>query len=351
MKKIIALITILLSFSLTSCGITKNVITIDKIYNENNQNYTIDWSQAYEKARKSTCFIYDMLNSKERSGLCVAKDGNTYYIVTTAEFHRKLTLSVYYENELLANANEITINHDQSNNLSLLSFTTTKDIELIPVTYSNLEVEKGIPAMVLTNNVIAVSDNEQIFVPYMNKGIISYVSDNAISTDAPTNSLSLGAGIFDQNGDLLGIINQEETKTSSTTTDYYQGICYGIRSEELQIIVNQLKVSDVKRVSLGVTVTMVDQNVLNDSNINISLPDDGIYCRVVEVAYPSNAYTAGIKSNDIIFEINGDKVTSLDTISKHLMTSIPTTTLNFKVGRMENGMLNYYDLSVKLSQY
>lgn len=368
MKKILGIILICMCFIVSSCNLQKeDKVIIDSIYQEPSK--AINYEESFNKAKKSVCFFYDTSNKKsdlkEWSGICVDKvingDENTYYILTVSNLSNLETVEIYYENYYYTNdeayyQNEsgFQISTDKSNNLSLVYFTTKEDNGLEPVTFSTSNLSKGNDSFVVTttlNQYIGEDNNLHTnFIPHLNKGIISYLSDTRISTDAPTNSLSLGSGIFDQNGDLCGLITSEETVDNKTSpSDYYEGICSAIKASALMSIFEQLKsYKSITRPTLGIMVAMVDQTLLDESDVNITLPDDNFYCYVSNVVIPGNANNAKVLANDIIISINDINITSLNTISSILMVSIPGDSLNVKIGRMSAGEFKTINLTIIL---
>ncbi len=134
-----------------------------------------------------------------------------------------------------------------------------------------------------------------------------------ILTNAEINSGNSGGGLFDMNGNLVGIVNAKISSSSqSSTTATVEGMGYAIPSNTVTKIVNELKnngyVSD--RATLGVKV-ITDSSYLQYYGVT-----DGAL--VGEVVEGGPAEKAGIEAYDVIIAIDNNKVSSFSDLSKYL---------------------------------
>ncbi len=130
-----------------------------------------------------------------------------------------------------------------------------------------------------------------------------------IQTDASVNEGNSGGGLFNINGDLIGIIN---SKSSSTYTTTVEGMGYAIPSNRVVRIISNLKefgfVKD--RATLGVKVGSYS------SNSFFYKESGGLY--VTEVIPGMGADKAGIQAEDQIVEVDGTEISSYAILNKVL---------------------------------
>lgn len=342
MKKILCLIAIIFSFSLTSC--TANKITIDEIHQEADEHYGIDYTKAYEQASLSTCVVYDNVLNNIHTGVCISQQDNSYYIITANDFTLRDSTTVYY-NDVPYSVDSI--HTDVENNLALIQFTTTDTISLKPAEKSEEEVVRGLPIMALTIYYTGNVETNPLFSYYFNKGIISYVDDTRVSSDVANNTVSVGSGIFDTKGCLIGVINEEFTAPSDNSGDYYQGISNALPTDIIQDITLDLTSGSItSRPLFGMTVATVNQDILDESDISISLPDNDFYILVNSVTENGNVGVAGLKAGDIIISINDFKISSLSSLTKFSKTVMANDVLSISYGRMNAGVLEINTISV-----
>ena len=168
--------------------------------------------------------------------------------------------------------------------------------------------------LVLGQDVIAIGNPLGLGISCSN-GIVSalekeiYINNvymTVIQTNAAVNEGNSGGGLFDINGNLIGIVNAK--KTGSFTSASVEGMGYAIPSSTVIRIVQELidngYVKD--RATLGIKVA-------TNSSYSTS---DGVL--VTEVMEGSSADQAGMLANDIITALNGKEVTSYADLAKLL---------------------------------
>ena len=136
---------------------------------------------------------------------------------------------------------------------------------------------------------------------------VNNVYMSVIQTNAAVNEGNSGGGLFDINGNIIGIVNAK--RSSSTSSTIVEGIGYAIPSNKaLEIITEIIENGYVKdRAALGIKVYTSGNYYTNVSGLVIS-----------EVIEGGAADKAGIKAFDIITAINDDTVTSYGDLSKIL---------------------------------
>ena len=124
-----------------------------------------------------------------------------------------------------------------------------------------------------------------------NMGIESF-----IQTDAVVNPGNSGGALVNLNGDLIGINSAIASHTGS-----YEGYSFAIPSSLASKVVDDLlKYKVVQRALLGVQIQEVDAKLASEKKLNTL---NGVY--VQGLSENSAAAAAGLKTGDIITQING----------------------------------------------
>ncbi|MDO7844946.1 trypsin-like peptidase domain-containing protein [Hymenobacter sp. M29] len=127
-----------------------------------------------------------------------------------------------------------------------------------------------------------------------NMGIESF-----IQTDAVVNPGNSGGALVNLNGDLIGINSAIASHTGS-----FEGYAFAIPSSLASKVVDDLlKYKVVQRALLGVSIREVDAKLASEKKLNTL---NGVY--VEGLSESSAAAAAGLKTGDIITQINGVNV-------------------------------------------
>lgn len=155
-------------------------------------------------------------------------------------------------------------------------------------------------------------------------GIVSAVGRNSllqdvtyqdfIQTDAAINPGNSGGALINTNGEVIGI------NTAIASRDgYYQGYGFAIPSNMAKYVMESLiKTGKVDRGFIGVGIQNIDAKmakVLNLSNMDGAL--------VNNVYKDSPGEKAGLKVNDVIIELNGEKVKTVTELQKKVSSTPP----------------------------
>lgn len=126
-----------------------------------------------------------------------------------------------------------------------------------------------------------------------------------IQTNAAVNAGNSGGGLFDINGNLIGIVNAKNTSTMTTNVE---GMSYAIPSNTVvRIISDLIENGYVKdRAALGVRV-YTSSSFYKTNGVVVS-----------EVIPGGSAEEAGIQANDVITAIDGQTVSGYADLSKIL---------------------------------
>ena len=247
------------------------------------------------------------------SGVIISDDG---YIVTN--------------NHVIDHADEIEVvlNDRRSYSAKLIGTDPTTDIALIKID------EKDLPYLTYGNSddlkigewVIAVG-NPFNLTSTVTAGIVSAKSrsinilanqnqtlgiESFIQTDAAVNPGNSGGALVNSRGELVGINTAIASQTGS-----YSGYSFAVPVSIAKKVVDDLReYGVVQRALLGVNIRDIDKALAEDKGLD---KIEGVF--VVNVGDNSGAKEAGMKADDVILSVDGEKVNSVpqlqEKISKH----------------------------------
>jgi len=153
-------------------------------------------------------------------------------------------------------------------------------------------------------NLGIIGNNNNPNNPFQNQNVTNKSNlglECFIQTDAAVNPGNSGGALVNLRGELVGINTAILSPTGS-----FAGYSFAIPVNLLAKVVGDIKqFGSVQRAMLGVTIKDINTEMAKVKNISVQ---DGVY--VEEVSDRSGALDAGIKSGDIITEIDGVKVNS-----------------------------------------
>ena len=148
--------------------------------------------------------------------------------------------------------------------------------------------------------------------------------DRFIQTDASINRGNSGGPLFDMRGNVIGINNAIFSPSGGSV-----GIGFAIPAEIAQPIVAKLREGqEIERGYLGVSLQPVDDDLADSLGLR-----DGSGEIVQLVSDDSPAEAAGLRAGDIITGVNGQDVTSSQTVSILVANITPGTTVPIEVLR------------------
>lgn len=268
--------------------------------------------------KSSTYFGQQLASTSKGSGVVISEDG---YIVTNAH--------------VIKDGDGIKVK-DANGNIyaaKLIGYDTKTDLAVIKIEANNLKyvtisdsdsLEIGDTAIVIGNplgNGISVSDG---IISALNKEIsIENETMYLIQTNAAVNQGNSGGGLFDINGNLIGIVNAKSGNTSSSVS--VEGLGYAIPSNTVTKIANDIISNGYvkNRATLGVKISQINQ----DAN---GFPK-GVY--VIEVIEGGAAQEADIHVYDRIIELNGKSISTYGELSAALNELNVGDTTTIKVVR------------------
>ncbi len=239
------------------------------------------------------------------SGVIISEDG---YIITN--------------NHVVEGGTEITVvtSDGTEYNAEVVGTDEKSDIAVIKVDASGLtpaiignsdNVQAGDKAVVIGNPLGTLGGT-------VTDGIISAVNreitiDNEtmslLQTNATINSGNSGGGLFDGQGNLIGIVNAKESGTTSSGTTI-EGLGFAIPINEAMDVAEQLMTygTVTNRATLGVHVSEVTQDTRGYKA--------GLY--ITDVVRGGAAEAAGLQAYDRIVSVDGTDITSYADLSSVL---------------------------------
>ena len=217
---------------------------------------------------------------------------------------------------------------------------------LVPVTVGS---STNLP---VGSTVIAIGNpGGEILANTVTRGIISALERTSMSSsnttrnvnyiqhDAPINSGNSGGGLFDYQGNLIGI-NTLKYRGSYYSSGSYEGLGFAIPVETAYPIAQQLiEHGKVIRPQIGVTVTDQDGP---DEPMNDYAPASVCITSVID---GSAGEKAGLQQYDFITAVNGERVTSRRELTTLLDNYQPGDTVTLTIVRYNNATVqsNNYD--------
>ena len=128
-----------------------------------------------------------------------------------------------------------------------------------------------------------------------------------LQTSAEINSGNSGGGLFNMNGELIGIVNAKIAGTS------VEGMGYAIPSSIVVKSINDLKDHGyiTGKARLGVTVETKQYQTWPYMQTHV-------YIQVKEISPNGSAAQSGLQVDDILYQFNGTEITSFEVLSQQL---------------------------------
>ena len=257
------------------------------------------------------------------SGVIISKDG---YIVTN--------------NHVIDGAQKITVKTSDGTeyDAKLVGTDAKSDIAVLKVDANNLtpatlgdssKISVGDTAIAIGNplGTLGGTVTDGIISATSRELVVNNESMKLIQTNATINSGNSGGGLFDGNGNLIGIVQSKDSGTSSSGATI-EGIGFAIPVNDAMEVAEQLikngKVTD--RATLGVYLQTLTTQQGNYT--------PGVY--VTNVIDGSGAQAAGLKAYDKIVGADGKEVSSYPDLSAILKTKKPGDTVDLTIDRDGN---------------
>ncbi|MGL4394994.1 MAG: Do family serine endopeptidase [Hyphomicrobium sp.] len=251
------------------------------------------------------------------SGFVVSSDG---YIVTN--------------NHVIDGATKIQVQFDDESKFDakLIGTDQRTDIALLKI-----ESPKPLPAVNLTMKPPRVGDwalavgNPFGLGGTVTAGIVSALARDIgsgpydyLQIDAAVNRGNSGGPTFNLDGDVIGVNTAIYSPSGGNV-----GIAFAVPAKTVQDVINQLKSSGaVSRGWLGVKIQNVDDDTA--ASLGLTEPKGAL---VSEVTANGPAAAAGIKTQDAILQVNGEKIADSRDLARKIAEYAPDTAVDVKVWR------------------
>lgn len=145
-----------------------------------------------------------------------------------------------------------------------------------------------------------------------------------IQTDAAVNPGNSGGPLFDGSGAVVGINAQIYSRTGG-----FQGLSFSIPIDVALKVKDQIVATGkAQHARLGVTVQDLNQALAE--SFGLKRPDGAL---IAQVAPDSAAATAGLKSGDVVTEVNGQAIVRSGELSSRIGMAAPGDKVKLKVWR------------------
>ena len=251
------------------------------------------------------------------SGVIVYEDDDEIFILTN--YH------------VVENSSELSVKFidDKSYDATIKGVSERKDIAIVSVSKKDIKNDtlKAIKIATLGdsnelkvgNGIIAIG-NALGYGQSVTTGVVSALNrevssdesvQDMIQIDAAINGGNSGGALLNSKGEVVGINSAKYSSNSMTSSASIEGMGFAIPISDVENIIKTLITgkNDTSGVSLGI------QGYMTSSMFGSNLPE-GFY--IDTIVSGSNAAKSELEIGNIITEIDGNKVTSMDTLKKVL---------------------------------
>ncbi len=239
------------------------------------------------------------------SGVIISTDG---YIITN--------------NHVIENATsvKVTLTDGKSYDAKVIGTDATLDVALIKIEADNLTVAAlgssadlnvGETSIVIGNPLGQLGGTvTHGIISALNRSIkLDGKTMELLQTDAAINPGNSGGGLFDSEGNLVGLVVAKSTSSSDGTS--LEGLGFAIPIDNIKKILGDLKTNGrVARPVLGVTaVDVLDETTAARYNVD----KQGVY--IYSITDGSAADKAGLMVGDCVLKLDGKEITSKEELS------------------------------------
>ena len=280
---------------------------------------------------KTSTFLQQYVASGAGSGVIISSDGT---IITN--------------NHVIEGATSITVRLSDGTeyDAEVIGSDSQTDVAVIKINASNLKpaVFGDSSNLVVGQSVVAVGNPLGELGGSVTEGIISALDRSItisgqtmtlLQTTAAINPGNSGGGLFNTNGELIGIVNAKSSGSDVEGIGF--AIPVNIAKEVAEQLITNGKVEG--RLTLGISYVEIS-NVQTAMSYGVNT----LGLLVAEVSEGSNAERAGFMKGDLIIAADEEQISSSAELKAKLQSHVPGDTMTFKVIRDKH----YIDLSVVL---
>lgn len=259
------------------------------------------------------------------SGVIISEDG---YILTCAH--------------VVNGASNITVqlSDDTEYTASVVGLDTSTDVAVLKIEATGLSAATlgDSDTLAVGELAVAVGNPLGTLSGTVTNGIISAVNRSVevesnemslIQTDAAISPGNSGGGLFNGQGELIGIVNAKSGSTTDTgEATNAEGLGFAIPiNTAMDIAQDLIENGYVKRPALGVTVVTVTQ----DNAMQFGVSDYGVY--IYQITPGSGAANAGLQVGDRIIAIDDNSVSESSDLTGYLQQKAVGDTVNLQIER------------------
>ncbi len=269
--------------------------------------------------------------SASGSGIIISEDGyiltNNHVVDATSS-----STSYFYEVEEASKVIVTLYNDDTEYEAEIIGTDSQTDLAVIKIDKTGLTAaELGDSDGVQVGEFVMAVGNPLGLSSSVTSGIVSAVnrevtdSDgntyNTIQTDASINAGNSGGALVNSQGQVIGV------NTLKLSGSDVEGVGFAIPINSTKDISDQLiKYSKVKRPYMGIGGIDLDEETADANNLVV-----GVYVKQIEDF--SAAEKAGIRVGDVIIEVDGQEITTMDEINEIKNSKNIGDTMTIKIYR------------------
>ena len=259
------------------------------------------------------------------SGVIISEDG---YILTCAH--------------VVNGASNITVqlSDDTEYTASVVGLDTSTDVAVLKIEATGLSAATlgDSDTLAVGELAVAVGNPLGTLSGTVTNGIISAVNRSVevesnemslIQTDAAISPGNSGGGLFNGQGELIGIVNAKSGSTTDTgEATNAEGLGFAIPiNTAMDIAQDLIENGYVKRPALGVTVVTITQ----DNAMQFGVSNYGVY--IYQITPGSGADNAGLQVGDRIIAIDDNSVSESSDLTGYLQQKAVGDTVNLQIER------------------
>ena len=330
----------------------KNGLTINKVDASNaNTAYTDSGLSTVEIVNKTAdsvveittetvttgIFAQQFINSGAGSGVIVDSEG---FIVTNHHVVDGATkVSVTLRDGTSFDAK--VVGSDAELDVALLEI-DPGNVKLIAATFGDSDTIKVGQRTVAIGNPLGQlggSVTEGIVSALNRDVVIDGQTMSLMQTDTAINPGNSGGGLFDQNGNLIGIVNAKSSGSE------IEGLGFAIPINDVINVIGDLSEFGYVRGRVSLGMTFID---VNSQQLAWMYGLDKTGCYIYSVDKNTNADNAGFTSGDRVISVNGKEVTTSDDVENIIKNCAVGEKVTFKV---ENTSGKTNTISFELEEY
>ncbi len=317
-------------------GTTTSITTTDQDISAIVDNISDTVVEVYTESVSYNSYYGEYVTEGAGSGVIYSQDG---YIITN--------------NHVISGASSIkvTLSDGTQYDATLVATDSVSDIAVIKIDAEGLHsvVIGDSDSLKVGQACIAIGNPLGTLGGTVTNGIISALSRevtidgqkmNLLQTNTAINPGNSGGGLFNYNGELIGIVNAKSSSTSSGTT--IEGIGFAIPINYAKEIAQQLIENGYVEGRPQIGIKCVEINNIQQA-WNYSVNSYGIY---VSELVTDSAKNSGLEVGDVITMLNGEDTTTMEKLKSKLAeyTAGDEVTLTVVRGR------NQVEIKITLEQ-